>query len=52
MKKFFYLSALALGLMFTTTACSDDDTTDVDAKNLDYTPENASSWGNYMRVGK
>ena len=50
MKKFFYLSALALGLMFTTTACSDDDTTDVDAKNLDYTPENASSWGNYMRV--
>ena len=36
--------------MFTTTACSDDDTTDVDAKNLDYTPENASSWGNYMRV--
>ena len=32
MKKFFYLSALALGLMFTTTACSDDDTTDVDAK--------------------
>ena len=22
----------------------------IDAKNLDYTAENASSWGNYMRV--
>lgn len=50
MKKFFNLSALALGLMFAATACSDDDTTTIDAKNLDYTSENASSWGNYMRV--
>lgn len=52
MKKFFYLSALTLGLMFTATACSDDDVDDpaVDNKNLDYTTENADSWGNYMRV--
>mgnify|MGYP002540947687 FL=1 len=50
MKKFFYLSALSLGMMCSITACSDDDTTTVDAKNLDYTAENASSWGNYMRV--
>ena len=50
MKKFFYLSALSLGMMCSITACSDDDTTTIDAKNLDYTAENASSWGNYMRV--
>lgn len=50
MKKFFYLSALAMGLMFIVTACSDEDTTEIDARNLDYTVENASSWGNYMRV--
>ncbi len=48
MKKFFYLSALALGLMFTATGCSDEDTTSVDIKNLDYSTENAESWGNYM----
>lgn len=52
MKKFFYLSALTLGLMCTATACSDDEGDDpaVDNKNLDYTTENADSWGNYMRV--
>lgn len=43
MKKFFYLSALSLGMMCSITACSDDDTTTIDAKNLDYTAENASS---------
>ena len=37
MKKFFYLSALSLGMMCSITACSDDDTTTIDAKNLDYT---------------
>lgn len=52
MKKFFYLSALTLGLMCTATACSDEEGDDpaVDNKNLDYTTENADSWGNYMRV--
>lgn len=34
MKKFFYLSALSLGMMCSITACSDDDTTTIDAKNL------------------
>ena len=31
MKKFFYLSALSLGMMCSITACSDDDTTTIDA---------------------
>ena len=34
MKKFFYLSALSLGMMCSITACSDDDTTTIDAKIL------------------
>ena len=48
--KFFYVAALILGLAFTTTSCSsDDDNPTVDPANIDYTPENASSWHNYMR---
>ena len=50
MKKFFYLSALSLGMMCSITACSDDDTTTIDAKNLDYTAENASSWISSMKL--
>ena len=47
--KFFYVAALILGLAFTTTSCSsDDDNPTVDPANIDYTPENASSWHNYM----
>ena len=43
--KFFYVAALILGLAFTTTSCSsDDDNPTVDPANIDYTPENASSW--------
>ena len=48
--KFFYVAALILGLAFTTTSCSsDDDNPTVDPANIDSTPENASSWHNYMR---
>ena len=48
-KNLLYLFALICSVSLF-TACSDDDTTTIDAKNLDYTAENASSWGNYMRV--
>ena len=48
--KFFYVAALILGLAFTTTSCSsDDDNPTVDPANIEYTPENASSWHNYMK---
>lgn len=50
MKKFFYLSAFVLSAMFVITACEDNDTGEVDTKNLDYTSENADSWGNYMQI--
>ena len=50
MKKFFYLSALVLGLTFTTTACSNDETEEQAAPDLDYSAQNATAWGNYMRV--
>ena len=49
-KNFFYAAALAMGLTFSMTACSDDDTPKepVDVANIDYTSENATSWNNYM----
>ena len=49
-KNFFYAAALAMGLTFSVTACSDDDTPKepVDVANIDYTSENATSWNNYM----
>ena len=45
-KNFFYAAALAMGLTFSVTACSDDDTPKepVDVANIDYTSENATSW--------
>ncbi len=51
-KNFFYAAALALGLAFAAAACSDDDDIDnskVDSADIEYTPENAASWHNYMR---
>ena len=50
-KNFFYAAALAAGLAFSVTACSDDDTPKepVDVANIDYTSENATSWNNYMK---
>lgn len=53
MKKYIYLTALTAGLAFTATACSDNDVAaeqQPESKNLDYTADNAASWGNYMRV--
>ena len=49
----FYLSVLALGLMFSTTSCSDDDSNGNDSDymklaNLDYSADNADNWGKYM----
>lgn len=51
-KNFFYAAALAMGLTFSVTACSDDDTPkeSVDVANIDYTSENATSWNNYMKA--
>lgn len=58
-KNFFYVATLALGLAFTATACSDEDTPNngkepqeqpVDAADIDYTSENADSWNNYMKA--
>lgn len=51
-KNFFYAAALAMGLTFSMTACSDDDTPTepIDAANIDYTSENATSWNNYMKA--
>lgn len=53
MKKYIYLTALTAGLALTATACSDNDAPagqQQESKNLDYTADNAASWGNYMRV--
>lgn len=49
-KNFFYAAALAMGLTFSVTACSDDDTPKEDVANIDYTSENATSWNNYMKA--
>lgn len=49
-KNFFYATALALGLAFTATACSDDDdNSTVNPADIEYNSENAASWHNYMR---
>ena len=47
-KNFFYAAALAMGLTFSMTACSNEDipTEPTDAANIDYTSENATSWNN------
>ena len=51
-KNFFYAAALAMGLTFSMTACSNEDTPTepTDAANIDYTSENATSWNNYMKA--
>ena len=51
-KNFFYAAALAMGLAFSMTACSNEDTPTepTDAANIDYTSENATSWNNYMKA--
>lgn len=51
-KNFFYAAALAMGLTFSMTACSNEDTPTepIDAANIDYTSENATSWNNYMKA--
>ena len=51
-KNFFYAAALAMGLTFSVTACSNEDTPTepIDAANIDYTSENATSWNNYMKA--
>ena len=49
-KNFFYAMALALGLAFTATACSDDEENGtVNPGDIEYNSENAASWHNYMR---
>lgn len=48
-KVFFYALMMAFGLSFGLTSCSSDDNDEVDAVDLDYTSENASAWGNYMK---
>ena len=49
-KNFFYATALALGLAFTATACSDDDdNSTVNPADIEYNSENAAGWHNYMR---
>lgn len=54
MNKYIWMAALVGGLASTLTACSSDNDEPVqqeqEAKNLDYTADNAASWGNYMRV--
>lgn len=51
-KRFFYSAICALGLLFTAISCSDNDDPKPDDKpdaaNIEYTAENAVSWGNYM----
>lgn len=50
--RFFYSAICALGLLSTVVSCSDNDDPDpspeVSNFDIDYTAENAESWGNYM----
>ena len=49
-KNFLLMGLLVLGLGFMATSCSDDDDdelTEEEAQNLDYTSSNADAWGNY-----
>lgn len=50
--RFFYSAICALGLLSTVVSCSDNDdpdpSTEVSNFDIDYTAENAESWGNYM----
>lgn len=53
--KYFYVVALALGLMFTATSCGDDNNNSDweysgDAADLLYSPDKANSWSNYTRI--
>ena len=55
MKRNYFLGAIvAFGLACSMGSCSDDpdpvDNTDttVEAKDIEYTSENAAAWGNYM----
>ena len=53
MRKYICMAALMGGMAWMATACSDNETPvqqEQEAKNLDYTTDNAASWGNYMRV--
>lgn len=50
--RFFYSAICALGLLSTVVSCSDNDdpepNPEVSNFDIDYTAENAESWGNYM----
>lgn len=50
--RFFYSAICALGLLSTAISCSDNDdpepSPEVSNFDIDYTAENAESWGNYM----
>lgn len=50
-RNLFYTVALTLGLVFVATACGDDkkETPNPNPDGMDYTPETASSWHNYMK---
>ena len=53
-KKFKSFAALLLAASLTFTSCekNDDpvpDSSEVEAKDIDYNSENAASWGNYMQ---
>ncbi len=53
MRKYICMAALMGGMAWMATACSDNEAPvqqEQEAKNLDYTTDNAASWGNYMRV--
>lgn len=54
-KNLFLASLLSVGLAFSAVSCdsNDDPTPEVPATDVDYTAENASAWGNYMKnVGR
>lgn len=48
-KKILYSAVLSLGLLISVTSCNNnDDPIPTDTHDIDYTAENATSWGNYM----
>lgn len=51
-KRVLYSAIYAIGLLFTAVSCSNNDDPDpeikVDPADIEYTSENAVSWGNYM----
>lgn len=49
-KTLLFLTLMAFGLTFTITSCSDDDEPTQTAADLDYSSDNAASWGTYMQI--